>query len=91
MAHSKPRLSWWPVVGSGFIGILIWLALRSSAAAPGPSGAIPATFFGLQMHKPLVADGQPWPTVPFGAGRLWDSGVSWAEVNKSQGAYDWET
>ena len=90
MKHFKRKVGWWSVIGCGLVGTLIWLALRSSAAAPGPSGAVPASFFGLQMHKPMVLAGQPWPTVPFGAGRLWDGGVSWAEVNKSQGEYDWE-
>lgn len=88
--HSKRKVGWWFVLSLGIIGILIWMGLRSSATAPGPNGPIPATFFGLQMHKPMVTDGQPWPTVPFGAGRLWDSGVSWTEVNKSPAVYDWE-
>jgi hypothetical protein len=72
----------------------IWLVLISSSAmaadaVPGPSGPIPATFFGLHMHKPVVMGNQPWPTVPFGAGRLWDCGVAWAQVNTSKGVYDW--
>jgi len=90
MIDFKRKMARWFVVACGVAAGFIWLGLRSSSAAPGPSGPIPATFFGLQMHKPLIADGQPWPTVPFGAGRLWDSGVSWAEVNKSPGTYDWE-
>jgi len=90
MIDSKRKLGLWSVAACGVVAMFMWLGLRSSSAASGPSGPIPASFFGLQMHKPLVIDGQPWPTVPFGAGRLWDSGVSWAEVNKSQGVYDWE-
>jgi hypothetical protein len=88
--RSKGKLGWWLAVSCGIVGALMWFGLRSSSAASGPSGPIPATFFGLQMHKPMITDGEPWPSVPFGAGRLWDSGVSWAEVNTSSGVYYWE-
>jgi hypothetical protein len=90
VTYFKGKAGWWSAIGCGLAAILIWFGLRSAAAGSGPSGAVPASFFGLQMHKPLVLNGQPWPTVPFGAGRLWDSGISWTEVNKSQASYDWE-
>jgi polysaccharide biosynthesis protein PslG len=55
-----------------------------------PNGPIPATLFGLHMHKPMILRNQPWPTVPFGAGRLWDTGTYWAEINIADGKYDWD-
>ncbi len=54
-----------------------------------PSGPIPPTFFGIHRHvhgKKV----EPWPTVPFGTFRLWDSNTSWAQLNPSKGKYDWE-
>jgi len=55
-----------------------------------PNGPIPQTLFGLHMHKPMILKNQPWPNVPFGAGRLWDTGTYWAEINTSKGSYDWD-
>ena len=54
-----------------------------------PSNA--ATFvdgkqFGL--HVPRIADGVT-PTVTYGSVRLWDSGVSWGQVEQSRGKYWW--
>ena len=43
---------------------------------------IPSSFFGLQMNSGTVAR-QPWPSVTFSRMRLWDSGVSWQDINKS--------
>jgi len=74
----------------------IWWLILSAAlhASEGPAynshttTAIPPTFFGMHMHKPVL-NRQPWPTVPFGTVRLWDSGVSWGEINSAQGRYNW--
>jgi len=89
VSYAMRKAGLWAAVGCCVVGVSVWLVMRSSAAAPGPGGPIPPTFFGLQMHKPTVLN-QPWPTIPFGAGRLWDSGVSWAEVNPSNQVYDWD-
>jgi hypothetical protein len=32
-----------------------------------------------------------WPSVPFGGLRLWDTSTGWAQVNTSDGSYDWTT
>jgi hypothetical protein len=74
--------------------ILIWLGLISSSSVaidtePLSKVSIPPTFFGLHMHKPIIVENQPWPTIPFGAARLWDCGVYWAQINTSKGVYDW--
>jgi hypothetical protein len=54
------------------------------------SGAqtVPATFFGMQMGKGILA-GEPWPVDSFGTTRLWDSGTSWPLINFAPGQYDW--
>jgi hypothetical protein len=72
-------------------------ALVASASAlllvVGP-GALPAQAatavddraFGL--HVPQIANGIV-PTVPYGSVRLWDSGVSWGQVEQRRGQYWW--
>jgi hypothetical protein len=90
LAPSRPKLSLWVSLICSLIGLSMWLVFSSSAASPPLSGPIPASFFGLQMHKPIAQSQQPWPTIPFGTVRLWDSGVSWSEVNTAKGVYDWD-
>src|SRR5579863_4564780 len=58
-------------------------ATRATAQQP-----VPASFFGMTMTGGEVG-AEPWPTIPFAGIRLWDSGVSWAELNPAQGVYDW--
>ena len=50
--------------------------------------SVPPAFFGMHMHAGVVSR-QPWPVVPFGSTRLWDSHVDWAEVNPAKGVYNW--
>ena len=44
---------------------------------------IPSSFFGLQMNSGTVAR-QPWPSITFSRMRLWDSGVTWQEINTAR-------
>ncbi|CAI9403333.1 GH39 family glycosyl hydrolase [Nocardioides sp. T2.26MG-1] len=67
----------------------------SSAESPGPSEAavpsgqrIQGAFFG--MHDGLVSQGIA-PDAPIGALRLWDSGTSWRDLEKSPGVFTWTT
>ena len=46
---------------------------------------IPATYMDLHMGSSNL----PWPTVPFGGLRLWDTATGWAQINTAQGVYDW--
>ena len=50
----------------------------------------PATFFGMDIH-PGVLTSQPWPSVPFGSIRLWDTATTWNDLEPTQGVYDWTT
>jgi polysaccharide biosynthesis protein PslG len=66
-------------------------ASPSSSSPPSqqlPPDAIPSTYMGMQMNAGTISR-QPWPSIPFGAQRLWDSGVSWKDINTADGAYDW--
>ena len=56
----------------------------SSQITVPPPGGIPATFFGMHINDEKA----PWPNAAVGAQRLHDSGVSWSEIEKSSGSYD---
>jgi hypothetical protein len=45
---------------------------------------VPRTFFGLHDGSE-----QAYGHLPFGSLRLWDAGVTWADVETSPGVYDW--
>ena len=66
-------------------------AANSSAATPEglkpPDTPIPATFFGMHIHRAPVST--PWPSVPFKAWRLWDSHTTWAQLEPRKGDWDW--
>jgi hypothetical protein len=53
-----------------------------------PATPIPPTLFGMHRHvwpnRP-----EPWPEIPFGSLRLWDSATGWAQLNTGKGQYDW--
>lgn len=44
------------------------------------------SFFGMHILHP---DQTAWPRLSFGALRLWDSHTGWAQINTSDGVYDW--
>jgi len=44
----------------------------------------------MGMHVPEAAFGI-WPDVPVGSVRLWDTYVSWREINTAPGVYNWAT
>jgi hypothetical protein len=50
-----------------------------------PRHATSTTFQGLILHWP-----DPWPTLPFHTFRLWDTSTRWAQLNPSQGQFDWK-
>lgn len=73
---------------------IVFVCLVAVSAAPRlsaqTSGPITAQTFGMQsLASVLFSDtGQPWPTIPIGSVRLWDTGTTWAELNPSAGIYD---
>src|SRR5260370_14699507 len=56
-----------------------------ATAGTGDAAVIPSTFLGLQSR----ATNGTYPTVSFGATRLWDRDVDWATLNPAQGSYNW--
>ena len=59
--------------------------LQKEAAAES-TGVLPARFFGLVVKDPSMH-----AAVASGARRLWDSGVTWAALEPSQGQFNWST
>ncbi len=62
------------------------LAQPAAAAPVGTGGPLAPTALG--MHVPAIAQGAA-PVVPYGAVRLWDSGVAWGQVEQASGKYWW--
>ncbi len=61
----------------------------ATAVAPQPPGqGIPAEYLGQNLHPGVFNGAIPWPTIPFGSIRLWDTMTSWAEINTSDSVYD---
>ncbi len=54
--------------------------------ANGNGHVIPESFFGMHINR----IGTPWPSAPVGAQRLLASGVTWCEMEKSPGQYDFK-
>ncbi|HEX4487776.1 MAG TPA: endo-1,4-beta-xylanase, partial [Terriglobales bacterium] len=51
----------------------------------GQGETLPPTFFGMHVNQSKTA----WPSVGFGSYRLWDDGTAWANLNPSNGSYNW--
>ena len=66
--------------GSSNAGIRIYNDYGTPVTAP-----VQPSLFGL--HAP--PDTGSAPTVPYGYLRLWDSAVSWADLNPKKGVYNW--
>lgn len=52
-----------------------------------PATPIPESMFGLHVHRASDAD---WPSIPFHEWRLWDSGVTWLNLEPKKGEWDFK-
>jgi hypothetical protein len=52
-----------------------------------PATHIPTTYFGLHVHR---ASETNWPSMPIGAYRLWDSFVTWSDIEPQKGQWDFK-
>jgi hypothetical protein len=55
---------------------------------------VPAEYFGLQATSGVALQppqwwSNPWPEVPIGSMRLWDTATGWAQINTADGVYNW--
>ncbi len=72
------------VVTSAILPVSLW------AQNPAPlAGPIPPTYFGLSAHAGVLYPVEGWPSVKPGTVRLWETNTTWADLNPSQGIYDW--
>jgi Glycosyl hydrolase family 10 len=53
-----------------------------------PSRALARDFFGMHIHT--AGTGTIWPTVEFGSWRLWDSYVSWRDLEPEKGQWHFD-
>jgi hypothetical protein len=82
------------VISAGLFVILalggIWMA--GKAAQDGltiqltaPAASVPASLFGIHIHRPSEAT---WPQIPFAEWRLWDSYVTWHDLEPQKGRWN---
>lgn len=62
---------------------------RAGETALGRSEVIPASYFGMHMHR--VASSVPWPSIPIGSWRLWDSYTAWPNLEPQKGNWQFAT
>ena len=48
----------------------------------------PAAFWGMHIQSGVLSS-QPWPSVPMGSIRLWDTNTTWNDLEPSKGVYTW--
>ncbi|WP_188187093.1 glycosyl hydrolase [Nonomuraea sp. SYSU D8015] len=53
-------------------------------------GTIPADYFGMHM-KCRGCSGDTWPSIGFGAWRMWDNGVRWRDLEPVKGTWSFAT
>ncbi len=70
-----------PVAAAAVIATLV--PAGAATAAP----VVPAPLFG--MHVNSLSGGAPKALTRVGAIRLWDTGITWRNVEKSNNSYDW--
>ena len=63
-------------------GVLSVTLLPAEPAAAAPRRVTPG-FFGMTAHSP-----ESWPSQRVGSLRLWDSGVTWRQIETSRGVFD---
>src|SRR5215469_16174377 len=72
-------------IGVAVFLVLIFscLLLYAAVELTPPTQPSPATYFG--MH--FVAGSDPWPGIPVGAWRLWDTSTRWPDIEPSAGRW----
>src|SRR6267154_4606149 len=68
--------------------ILFWSIFWFSPFVSSTWSQTPATFFGTHIHSGVLGS-QPWPPVPMGSIRLWDTYTTWNDLEPSKGVYAW--
>lgn len=66
---------------------MAWTDIATVNSTDPTEKPLPRTFFSMGWDH-FIPSGT-WPTVPFGGIRLWDSRVSWQEIETANGMYNW--
>jgi hypothetical protein len=76
------------LVSRMIFGLALLFASRadSSASLAPAKVPIPVTYFGMHMHR--ATNGTGWPGVSFGGWRLWDSHVTWQDVEPDRNKWN---
>jgi Glycosyl hydrolases family 39 len=84
-------------LGALFACLLLCLSMadsKSPVQITPPSQPIPAAYFGMHIHN-VVAPSRtgartPWPGLPVPTWRLWDSQVTWADIEPNKGQWKFD-
>lgn len=79
----RPSLPSTRAVLTATLAALLAVTLLPAAPAEAAGKRVKPTFFGMHDLNPLT-----WPAAPVGTMRLWDSGVSWREIEVRRGVFD---
>ena len=82
------KLSFTPLIIVSLIFQMLGSASVVSAASATPDSAIPLTYFGMHFHR--LDAGTPWPSIPIGTWRLWDSFAAWPNLEPERGKWDFK-
>lgn len=62
-------------------------ASGSASSTAIPANAVQPSLIGMHVEG---AEGQAWPSAPFGALRLWDNGTAWSQIELKPGVFKWD-
>ena len=62
------------------------IAVPAQAAQTPKGTVVKDSLFGMHVYN---AEFGEWPNIGFGTLRLWDNRTSWANIERSQGVFDW--
>jgi hypothetical protein len=83
---SRPALTRASVLGVSVVLAASLLPAASAAAAPAP---ITSRYFGVSDGAPAGTSAAGFPRAPVGSLRLWDSGVTWKELEVAKNKWNW--
>lgn len=64
-------------------------ATASATVTISSPSSVASTLFGLNLHPEVLSGQISWPSFSFGSIRLWNSKTSWADLEPSNGGFDW--
>lgn len=65
-------------------GARVMAGAERTTSLPARAQPVPLGYFGLHMHEPAT----PWPQLPFGRLRLWDTRTSWMHLQPARDRWD---